>query len=162
MPYAMFSSYFPDVAERETRMIILKDGSPFGLPSVEYAFLEMYCDEKGCDCRRVFWSVFTSQRMDIAAVIAYGWEPEDFYAKWLGEDDPLVIKELKGPSLNTTSPQSDLAPGILKLVEDVLLNDSSYIERVKAPYKMFREKIDGQSSAPKARGRRGKKKRRRK
>ena len=162
MPYAMFSSYFPDVAERETRMIIVTDGSPFGLPPAEYAFLEMYCDEKGCDCRRVFWSVFTSQRMDIVAVIAYGWEPEDFYAGWLGDDDPLVIKELKGPALNMASPQSDLAPGILKLVEDVLLNDTSYLERIKTHYKMFRENIDGKRSAPRARGHRKRKKRRRK
>jgi len=53
-----------------------------------------------------------------------------------------MIKELKGPSLNLCSPQSALAPAILKMVQDIPLRDSAYVERIKKHYQMFREKID--------------------
>jgi len=107
----------------------------------------MYCDETGCDCRRVFLSVVSSVTKQIEAVIAYGWESSEFYAKWMGDNDPDMIKELKGPVLNLASPQGNLAPDILKVVEELVLQDQVYIERLKTHYKLFRSRID---KAPKA------------
>jgi hypothetical protein len=55
MPFQLFHDLFPEMAERETRSVIVPPGSPpSGLPPGQYAFLEMFCNEKGCDCRRVF------------------------------------------------------------------------------------------------------------
>lgn len=54
MPYSLFHSRFPDVAERETRTVTVIDSSDFNLPPAHYSFLEMFCDDPGCDCRRVF------------------------------------------------------------------------------------------------------------
>jgi len=57
-------------------------------------FFEMSCDEPGCNCRRVFFSVVSSLQNDIKAVIAWGWGERAFYVKWMGDDDPYVIEDL--------------------------------------------------------------------
>lgn len=142
MPYSLFHSRFPEIAERETRTVTLLDHSDFNLPPAHYSFLEMFCDEPGCDCRRVFFSVVSSLQQDIKAVIVWGWEEREFYVKWMGDNDPNVIDGLKGPELNLASPQSNLAPALLHLFREVLLQDISYVERVKRHYAMFRKKID--------------------
>ena len=142
MPYSLFHSRFPEIAEKETRVVTVNDSAVYNLPAAEYAFMEMFCDEPGCDCRRVFFSVITSHESDVKAVIAWGWEDRAFYRKWLGMNDPAMIKDLKGPALNLSSPQSDLAPALLKLFQNVLLQDSAYIERVKQHYAMFRATVD--------------------
>jgi hypothetical protein len=88
MPYSSFHSRFPEIAERETRTVTLLELSDFNLPPAHYSFLEMFCDEPGCDCRRAFFSVVSSLQQDIKAVIAWGWEEREFYAKWMGDNDP--------------------------------------------------------------------------
>ncbi|MCI5122935.1 MAG: hypothetical protein D3925_00275 [Candidatus Electrothrix sp. AR5] len=142
MPYSFFHSRLPKVAERETRSVTLFDHSEFNLPPADYAFLEMFCDEPDCDCRRVFFSVISSRDEEIKAVIAWGWEDQVFYTTWLRDSDPNVIKELMGPALNSASPQSDLAPALLKVFQEVLLPDTAYVERVKRHYAMFRATVD--------------------
>ena len=145
MPYSLFHSRFREVAERETRTVTVMDCAAFNLPPADYSFLEMFCDEPGCDCRRVFFSVVSSLQEGIQAVITWGWEERDFYVKWMGDDDPRIINDLIGPALNLASPQSDLAPALLDLFRNVLLQDTAYVERVKRHYAMFRQEIDGKT-----------------
>ena len=158
MPYVSFHEHFPEIAEREIRTITILEQSSSGLPPDQYSLVEMYCDERGCDCRRVFFYVISSIKKDVEAVIAYGWESPEFYARWMKDDSLKVIAELQGPILNMGSPQSSLAPAILEIVKDIILQDSAYIERIKTHYKMFRDKID---TKPRLKRRRGKKKRKR-
>jgi hypothetical protein len=144
MPYAPFHEYFPEVARRETRTITVFPDSEPGLPAADYGFVEMFCDEPGCDCRRVLFYVITPSSRCAEAVVAYGWEPVEYYAKWMKHySDPEILAGLKGPCLNVGSPESALAPAILDLVRTVLLQDPAYVERVKRHYRMFRKKIDG-------------------
>jgi len=145
MPYAPFYIYFPDVAEKETRGIIILEGSKWKLPPATYSLLEMYCDEPDCDCRRVFFSVFSSLTKNIEAVVAYGWESPEFYAEWFGDDKPEIIKELKGPILNLASPQSKIAPEILDLIKEAALTDENFIQRIKSHYRLFRNRIDAKT-----------------
>jgi hypothetical protein len=142
MAFAPFFGLFPDIARRETRIITIKPGAPLGLPAGDYGWLEMYCDEAGCDCRRVFFMVVCTQRKETDAVIAWGWEDRAFYAGWLGRDDAGTIDELQGPILNVASPQSSNAPALLDLARTVLLADADYVARIKRHYAMFREKIE--------------------
>ncbi|MGD9973531.1 MAG: hypothetical protein AB7S77_10750 [Desulfatirhabdiaceae bacterium] len=142
MPYSPFFKLFPEIAERETRAVTILDTAKFNLPPATYSFIEMFCDEPGCDCRRVFLCVMSSLDQKPKAVIAWGWETKKFYAKWMGSNQ-IDIDMLKGPSLNLASPQSEIAPGLLKLFKQVLLPDQDYIERIKRHYHIFREKIDG-------------------
>jgi hypothetical protein len=134
--YVPFYELFPDVAEKETRMVDILPGHR-ELPEGEYYLIELFCGNPDCDCRRVFLLCLHKKMKGPVAVIAYGWEDKDFYRKWLGQDDPDMLKDLKGPSLNRGSPQSELAQPLLKLVSDVL-TDMKYIERIKRHYKMFK------------------------
>ena len=146
MPYRPLHDLLPELAEQETRTITVLDGSSWGLPAGEYAFLEMFCDEPGCDCRRVFFTVMSSFGKRLETVIAYGWESRNFYAKWLGMGTPEMIDELQGPVLNIGSPHSKHAPEILAMAEEFLLSDDSYVDRVKRHYKMFRDEIENRPS----------------
>jgi hypothetical protein len=161
MPYSLFYSRFPEIAERETRTVTLFDHSGFNLPPARYSFLEMFCDEPGCDCRRAFFSVVSSLQNNILAVIAWGWEDREFYTKWLGDSDPRIINDLIGPALNLASPQSNHAPALLDLFTKVLLQDTAYIERVKRHYAMFRQEIESQAKT-KSRGKKRPKRKRKK
>jgi hypothetical protein len=149
MPYALFHSLFPEIAEQETRTITVFNKSDVGLPPGQYAFVEMFCDEPKCDCRRVFFYIVSAGRSQPEAVIAYGWETREFYAKWMHEDDPTMIASLRGPELNLGSPQSALAPALLEFVREHLLQDAAYVERVKRHYRLFRDRIDGKEHRPK-------------
>jgi hypothetical protein len=90
----------------------------------------------------VFFNVVSSRTRKAIAVIAFGWESAEFYAKWMGDNAPEIIWEMKGPILNSLSPQSELAPQILKLVPELILLDQAYVQRLKTHYWMFRHLID--------------------
>ena len=141
MPFVMFYKYFPKVAENQTRVITLFKQTEFDLPPGEYAFTELYCDEKGCDCRRVMFNVIYD-RKQVAAVIAYGWESDTFYARWMGDDDPDMVEQLKGPTTSMLGPQSEKSGQILEMFKRMILTDAKYIDRLKEHYRMFRERID--------------------
>src|SRR5580693_1535986 len=144
VPFVPFHDYFPDLAERETRDIMIADpANPWNLPPGDYGFMELFCDEPGCACRRVFFLVFTPEDRQPKATIAYGWEKLGFYKRWLRHLGPERAKDLKGPILNEGSPQSKLAPSLLHLTEDVLLRDREYIERVKRHYSLMRDVVNG-------------------
>jgi len=144
MPYEQLYERLPAVAETETRSItLLEDSMELGLPAADYGFLEMFCNEPGCDCRRVFFTVISSRSQDMEAVICFGWEKKEFYHNWAGyalsEGD---IEELQGPGLNLGAPETQYSDGILELFKKVLWKDQEYIERVKRHYRMFRATVD--------------------
>ena len=146
MPFQAFHDLLPEVAEEETRAITILESSPRLLPAGNYKFIEQFCNEHHCDCRRVFFNVTYSSRPGCMAVIAYGWESDEFYINWMyGDDnDHGRVDDIKGPNLTQWSQQSDLASNLLDLFKEDLLPDKKYIERVKRHYKMFRGKIDNQ------------------
>lgn len=143
--YELFGARFPDIAERETRNIIIMDSNPFDLPNGVYVFHEMFCREHSCDCRRVFFYVTSLPRHNVEAVVCYGWESAGFYKKWYKDDDPKMIAEMKGPALNFGSPHSMHAPAILEIVKNVLVKDPDYIDRLKRHYNMFKADVDKHS-----------------
>lgn len=71
MFYQPFHELFPAIAEKETRTLTVFNNHP-ELPADEYALIEAYCNEPGCDCRRVFFNIGSRRRQKIEAVIAYG------------------------------------------------------------------------------------------
>jgi len=146
MPFRLFHELYPEIAEKETRTITVLQDSDVGLPPGEYGFLEMFCNEPGCDCRRVFLMVMTPAIKGFAAIVAWGWEDRDFYRRWMkGPADDSDLDELIGPVLNFGSPETYLSEAILDLARKVLLRDTAYVERVKRHYAMFREKIEGEA-----------------
>ncbi|MGH9447823.1 MAG: hypothetical protein ACRD3O_19185, partial [Terriglobia bacterium] len=120
------------------------------LPDGEYGFLEFYCDELGCDCRRVMIDVLRPETggSKIWATMSYGWESLDFYKKWGGAgSDPV---EIKGPYLDPLNPQTKYSSALLNLFR-FLLQSPDYVERLKRHYQMFRgsvEKVPGRQPSP--------------
>jgi hypothetical protein len=139
MPYAPFFEKFPEIAARETRVLHVLNLP--GLPPGEYGLLELYCNEINCDCRRVIFDVTEAASGQSKAVIGFGWESSEFYARWLGRNEPAALRELQGPALNTMSRQSELAPILLQQVI-LILQDEKYVERIKRHYAMYKAVID--------------------
>ena len=142
MYYEPFYSLFPQLAAEETRTISVFGETSKPVPEGIYSLVESYCTTPRCDCRRTFLNVYTESDAQLLAVISYGWENRNFYVKWFGIDDRETIADLKGPSLATGQPQSELAPHLLKLVKTLVLSDPVYVARLKKHYKMFKALID--------------------
>ncbi len=142
---ASFFSRFPELAARETRTIWLLAPHAGLLPG-DYGFLELYCNEPTCDCRRVLLQVCRADRPNtVLATINYGWESEDFYAQWL-HGDHEAARDLVTPSLDPLNPQSDLAPALLDVFSHIVLQDQTYVDRLRRHYRMFKRAQRG--SAP--------------
>lgn len=145
MPFVPFHEFYPELAIRETRSLNLSEPT-LGLPAGSYGMIELYCNEPGCDCRRVFFSVVTPHSPRPLACISYGWESADFYQGWGGFITREMAEEMARPSLDMAGRQSELAPALLRFVKEVLLADPAYIERLKRHNQMVREVVDGKKS----------------
>ncbi len=134
MPMIPFYTKYLDLAVDEKRMLTV-----FGrddLPDGEYGFVELYCNEAGCDCRRVIISVVTpTTDSKVWATLNYGRENLEFYERWLGDKENAV--DCKGPSLDPINPQTKYSPVLLGLFEQ-LLTDEKYVERLKRHYELFK------------------------
>ena len=140
MPMAPFMEKFPDLGARETRSVKVPIGNP--LLHGEYGFIELYCDEPGCDCRRVTILVLRPHTgWKVWAQISYGWESMDFYQKWSHTSDPLDPLEWQGPYLDPLAQQSRHAPALRDLFEFVL-QSPGYEQRLKNHYQMFRAAVE--------------------
>jgi hypothetical protein len=148
MPFALLYHLCPDIAKSETRSITVPPGANLGLPAGEYLFAEMFCNEPNCDCRRVIFSVISSNSNRTVAVIDWGWENIAFYRRWLRDIDPSMAEEMQGPGLNRLSEQSKLAPLLLELARNALLADPAYVDRIKRHYALFRANVDGAAANP--------------
>lgn len=143
MPMIPFMERFPEVGARETRSVTVPRGQ--GLPEGEYGFVELYCDEPGCDCRRVMIDVLRPETgwSKVWATISYGWESVHFYRNWgMVDSDPV---QTKGPYLDPLNPQTKYSPALLDLFR-FLIQSPEYIARLQRHYEMFRASVDGGSA----------------
>ncbi len=139
MPMIPFIERFPEVGALETRSVTVLPGQD--LPEGQYGFVELYCDEPSCDCRRVIIDVLRPETgwSKVWATIGYGWESSDFYRKWSrGRGDPA---EMQGPYLDPFNPQTKYSPALLNLFR-VLVKSPEYVTRLQQHYRMFRESVD--------------------
>lgn len=136
-----FSQFFPQIAKHETRSItIVDDNNSNGLPKGQYAFLELYCTDKNCDCRNVYIHVYNHNGTALEATISYGWEPLKFYIDWMGGDkkDAKMLKDLKGPALAVMAPQSPRAEKWLAIFKEMIKTDKNYANRLKGHYELIK------------------------
>ena len=145
--YKPFHEYCPEIGSNEYRSMRIQEG--FGLPRDEYGFMELYCTDPGCDCRRViFWVVARKRLGKPVATIAYGWESPEFYVKWM-HGDPLGA-QMAGLSTAMLGPQSELTEPLLKACEELVLTDPKYVERLKQHYALFRKAVDAKAGKHRA------------
>ena len=145
MSFEPFYERFQELAATETRSLTILEPNGFNLAADKYTLLELYCNDKKCDCQRVMFDVISEKKNKLVAVVAYGWESEAYYYKWFGGSDrslaSLAVKEMHGISLNLGSQQSELAPAILEVVRWTL-NDQAYLERLKHHYQIFKANVE--------------------
>jgi hypothetical protein len=151
--------YLPDFGRR------LPDSEPWrftllepqhGLEAGDYVFLESYCDEKGCDCRRV-WLTVVHRKPGAApddfsgpvATIGYGWEQPDFYENW-SPNDPEA-RFLAGARLEPFQRQGKQAEAVLHMTVSAILRPAANRERIRRHYDAARSAV----AAGKVRSRRG-------
>ena len=129
-----FASRFRRVAAEETRVIRVfeRDDIPLG----EYGFLEFFCADPACDCRRVTLRVTTPDRR-VWATISFGWETVRFYRRWAHDSDDAA--EMAGASLDPLNRQSEFAEWFLLFFREMVKADRQYVERLKRHYKMFKD-----------------------
>lgn len=148
----MFSSFFdefPELISSEFRHVtILDNGSTKYIPPGNYAFLELFCTDRECDCRNVFIHVIAESNHKTTAVLRYGWESKKFYRKWFGGSSELdeyfpgvVIDPLQGLS-------TPLTQEFLGLFKHVLEVDKQYAKRLETHYRLFKEKIGEKQNKP--------------
>ena len=149
-----FHSLLPELAQREVRCIHLGPvpgvAPASGLSAGEYAFLEFYCEDLECDCRRVFFQVIARHRQDqVLASINYGWEKESFYRKRLPWD-PDAPRQIVRGSLDPINAQSEHAEELLELFQQHVL-DEPYRLRLRRHHQLFRDELRRRQSiqAPK-------------
>ena len=137
-----FYTRFPEIAAAETRVT---SGGP--LPRGEYGFVEFYCDEPDCDCRRVLVNVCTPQAPDHPlAIIFYGWETLEFYTETC-HGDLEAARSATEARLDPLNPQSKYARHLLAVFQDTVKNDPAYVARLARHYQMFKSTQQGQAQS---------------
>ena len=130
-----FAKRFPELGPRETRTAFFPGDD--AVPRGNYAFLELYCEEEDCDCRRVMLTVIEeSTPGKIWATISFGWDPPE----WFTDETDLEAlgATASGAFLDPICPQSEHATEFLDLFEQMITQDPAYLERLKRHYAMFK------------------------
>ena len=152
MAMTPFFTRFRDLAFQEMRVAIVQGRSD--IPDGEYGFLELYCDEPDCDCRRVIINVVSKAAgPKIWATINYGWETPEYYATWTRDKE--AAKYMSGAELDPLNPQTRYSGALLRLFEHIA-QDQAYVDRLKRHYRMFKAEIKREAEAKRARKRKSK------
>jgi len=130
-----FAKRFPELGPRETRTARFPGDD--AVPRGNYAFLELYCEEEDCDCRRVLIQVIEeSTPRKIWATISFGWDAPEWFKDETDLEGPGATAS--GAFLDPLCPQSEYAAEFLDLFERMITQDPAYVERLKRHYAMFK------------------------
>lgn len=135
--FVPFYTYFPEIADKETKIVqILKSG--VDIPPVgAYAIVESFCDDGKCDCRKVVLNVIAiNQPGKILATIGFGWESISFYIAWASGDRELA-KQMVDTYLEPLCIQSKYSEYFCNIVTDIV-KDESFKSRILRHYQLFR------------------------
>lgn len=119
------------------QIMVLQDG--LELPTDTYVFIENFCIDENCDCRKVMINAISKSNNKILGTFTYGWEKLEYYTNWLFGDKELAVK-LKGPEIELGGIQSEYAEILLKKFKE-LVEDEKYRERLKNHYQMFKKRL---------------------
>lgn len=140
MSHQLFYDRFPQIAESETRSIIVF-GPELAVPHGTYHIYEFYCTDDDCDCRQVYLHIMNDDTQDCEAIISFGWEAIGFYQKWNHGLLDDMIRDFRGPALGTMMPQGPYAGKWLKYVKVWLKSDKKYVRRLERHYRLMKGRI---------------------
>lgn len=125
----LFPDLFPEIGIDETRTLTVIQGDG-ELPPDGYGFLELYCVDPRCDCRRVLFNVFAQDRRAHVATISHAFE--------VPASDAL---EPQQTFLDPLNPQSRWSEPLLRLCQGTLLYDPAYRARLERHYRMVKDAL---------------------
>ena len=109
------------------------------LPDGEYCFVDMYCSDPSCDCRKTMIQVLHSG--EVVSIINYGWESPSYYKQWFGDDQDEDVPQMHGASIDITSPDKVSRKGMLGLFNALL--DKRWIGAFREHYKAVKNELTG-------------------
>lgn len=125
MPQQPYSAIFPDTDEP---VLILSLPRKTGkIPKGDYGFIEFYCTDKDCDCRRVTIMAL-DRNMKTKAVIGMGFDPGEPYS---------------GPFLDDFHEQSSYADELLEHFVMMINQEPENLAMMQRHYREVRSKVDG-------------------
>ncbi len=136
MEFVPFFHRHDDIARHETRAVMLSEGNEWELPAGEYGFVDSFCSDDVCDCRKAMIAVYGGNPSRVEATIGYGWESATFYAKWLGDED--MGRKMAGSYLELGAQQFARSHVWLRFWKDFILADKEYRERLRRHYRIFK------------------------
>ncbi len=106
------------------------------LPDGEYTFIDTYCTDNTCDCRKTIIQIIHDKKL--VSVVSFGWESPTFYLRWLNSARLVELaKEMSGVSIDLTSRNLVSSHGILLLVNHLM--DKNWISKIKENYRLIRQ-----------------------
>jgi hypothetical protein len=127
MGMMLFHALFPEVAERETRTATVPPGNP--VPPDSYVFLDLYCVDPGCDCRRAMINVLADSTKQHLATINHAFDAAN------------ADEDLGQTFLDPLNTQSRWAEPLRRLFLE-LLRDPDYAARLERHYAMVKDAVD--------------------
>ena len=71
-----------------------------------------------------------------------GWDTPEYYSKWFGRGkfaaDNSIVRDLKGPTLEFAGVYTEHSEKLLKFFKEFMLEDTTFTERLKAHYRLFK------------------------
>jgi hypothetical protein len=126
---------FPEQAATETRSITIQQVQK-GIDPGEYVFLEFFCDDATCDCRRALIGVYDANHQ-LMANISYGWEKLKFYEKWMGSR--VGIEHIPGVNLYEMQPQGKGCKNFVAFFKEMIARDPAYEKRIRQHYQQMKQ-----------------------
>jgi len=128
---------FPEIAKRETREVtILPPGYPADSPRIppgRYGFVESYCVDPACDCRRVMVNVLSAEQRSHLATINHAFEPPP----------PGDVMEAEGQTfLDPLNTQSQWSEEFLDMFLKLVLPSPGYAARLVRHYMLVKEALE--------------------
>jgi len=124
-----FHELFPEIGLSETRSarVLQKDEK---LPADSYGFVELFCVDPKCDCRRVMINVLSEDRPAHLATINHAFEPP-------GPDAAMPDQTFLDP-LNRQSRHSQ---ALMDLFKKLLSLDDAHRQRIERHYRMVKDAL---------------------
>lgn len=120
-----YSVIFPK--KDELVMALQLDRKTGKIPKGAYGFIEFYCTDKGCDCRRTSLFVL-NEKMQQKAVISMGFDPDD---------------DMAGPFLDDFHQQSPYAGQLLDIFVELINAHPEFLDAMHRHYRDVRTKVEG-------------------
>lgn len=107
------------------------------LPDGDYTFLDTYCVDPKCDCRKTMIQVMHNGIH--VATINFGWEPPEFYRLWMGGAEDERMPKLHGATIDITSPNKVPESDMLAFFNAIL--DEQWIAIIKRHYSAVKARL---------------------